>query len=165
MSVSDLSEREIDSFIRNYVDRGMNVGGKFALAELKLEKMRRVKSPFSPKETAKVIVEHAKKSPDGLVTYKQIWEVFRPGAIWIGNAPRTEMAKVLAAVIVYCVDNKLPILSTLVVRANPRNHSEEAIVNIYNEAKSLGLEVGSDAHLFVKNQQDIALNLTHDMFG
>ncbi|MEO5705821.1 MAG: hypothetical protein ABIT10_02990 [Alteraurantiacibacter sp.] len=163
MSLADLSEHQIDAFIANYVSRGLESGGKYALAELKLERLRRVKSPFSPAETARVIVDLARKSNDGLVTYKEVWSVFRPNATWIGNAPRAEMAKALAAVIVYCVDKKLPILTTLVVLASSRNHSTEAIENIYKEAKSLGVETGSNAPEFVKEQQCSSLALSNEV--
>lgn len=162
MGVSELSDQQLESFIGNYRRQGKETGGKFSLHELLLEQKRRIKSPFPPREVAKAIVELAQRSEDGLVSYKQVWEVFRPGAEWIGNAPRAEMAKALAQVIAYCVDNELPLLSTLVVRAGQRSQSEEAIANIYNEARSLGVAVGPDARAFVLEQQQKARALAVD---
>lgn len=156
MSIADLSEKEISSFIDNYKRAGKETGGKFTLAELKLEQKRRIKSPFPPREVAKTIIELAQKSEDGLVSYKQVWEVFRPGAKWIGNAPRTEMSKAFGQVIPYCIDNGLPVLTTLVVLANQRSQSDEAVANICNDVRSLGVDVGPDPRAFVMEQQEKA---------
>jgi hypothetical protein len=50
----------------------------------------------------------------------------------------------------------LPLLSTLVVNAGKRQLKPEAIWNIYNEARDLGLNVGLDAEAFVTKQADLA---------
>lgn len=162
MELSDLNERQLDSFIDNYRTQGKVTGGKFSLSELQLERQRRIKSPFPPADVAKTIVTLAKKSADGLVTYKEIWQVYRPDAVWVGNAPRSEMAKALGSVIAYCIDNSLPILTTLVVRGDSRSHSDEAKINIWNEAQSLGVDVGLDPAAFVQQQQIAALKLAEE---
>lgn len=159
MKLDEFTEKEIENFIANYVKQGKEAGGKFTLAELRLEKQHRIKSPFPPAEVAKAIVRLAKESSDGLVSYKQVWEVFRPESKWIGNAPRTETGKALGAVIAYCADHGLPLLSTLVVQAGKRSHSDDAIANIHNEARKLGLNTGADAKAFVFRQQEEALEL------
>ncbi|MDP3906445.1 hypothetical protein [Novosphingobium sp.] len=160
MEINELSDRQIDVFIDNYKAYGKETGGKFPLSELLLEKKRRIVSPFPPERTAKTIVRLAKNSHDGFVTYKEVWQNFRPDKVWTGNAPRAEIANALGRVIAYCIDNKLPIISTLVVRSSTRNHSDEAVSNIYNEAKALGADVGHDAIAFVKSQQEQARLLT-----
>lgn len=164
MKIGALSDKQIDAFIENYIKRGVENGGKFSLAELRLERIRRSKSPFPARDTAMTIVELAQLTDDGLVSYKQIWEQFRPGKTWTGNAPRSEMAKALAQVIAYCADNDLPVLTTLVVRGDSRSHSEQAVENIYNEARSLGFDVGSDAKAFVEDQQAQARALSVSRF-
>ena len=162
MQICELSDRQIGSFIENYRARDAEVGGKFPLSELLLEQKRRIVSPFPPEETARTIVRLAHHSADGLVSYKEVWEVFRPGKVWTGNAPRSEMAKALGRVIAFCIDGGLPIISTLVVRSGSRDHSDEAITNIYNEAKSLGSTVGPDPKAFVLDQQSKARQLALD---
>ena len=164
MQLSELSEQQLNAFIKNYEASGKTEGGIFPLADLKLEKLRRNKPAFPPRDVADAIVRLARVSSDGLVSYKQIWEVFRPDRTWIGNAPRAEMAKALGSVIAYCVDNKLPILTTLVVRAGSRSQSDEAIDNIYNEAKSLGVDVGISPKAFVLEEQAAARLLTPSEF-
>ena len=72
------------------------------------------------------------------------------------------MAKALGRVIAFCIDGGLPIISTLVVRSGSRDHSDEAISNIYNEAKSLGSTVGPDPKAFVLDQQSKARQLALD---
>ncbi len=159
MALEDLTDRQVNSFIANYERSGKAEGGKFSLSELLLEKQRRIVSPFPPAETAKTIVEMAQASKDGLVTYKEVWQKFRPNAVWTGNAPRAEMAKALGRVIAYCIDNKLPILTALVVKGSTRSHSPEAVQNICNEARSYGIDVGTDPYGFVKSQQDRSRSL------
>lgn len=154
MEIGDLTDRQINTFIANYERSGKVDGGNFPLSELRLEKQRRIASPFPPAETAKAIVEMAKKSKDGLVTYKEIWQKFRPNSVWTGNAPRAEMAKALGRVIAYCIDNQLPILTTLVVKGDTRKHSPDAIKNICNEVRSYGVDVGADPLTFIKGEQD-----------
>ncbi len=163
MTLDELTDREVENFISNYERSGKDTGGRFTLAQLRVEKLRRIKSPFPPAEVAKTIVSIARESKDGLVTYKEVWERFRPDSKWIGNAPRTETGKALGAVIAYCVDHGLPILSTLVVQAGKRAHSDEAITNIHNECRKLGIDVGTDAKEFVKKQQDEALKLVVEL--
>lgn len=159
MTLAELTDKEVGNFISNYEKSGKDTGGKFTLAELHLEKLRRLKSPFPPAEVAKVIISIARKSDDGLVTYKEVWERFRPDSKWIGNEPRTEPGKALGTVIAYCIDHGLPLLSALVVQANKRSHSEEAIINIHNLARKLGVDVGADPKAFVQKQQQEALAL------
>ncbi|WP_447765298.1 hypothetical protein [Sphingopyxis panaciterrae] len=154
MALEDLTAQQINSFIANYENSGKIEGGKFSLSELRLEKQRRIISPFPPAETAKAIVEMAQTSKDGLVTYKDVWQRFRPNAVWTGNAPRAEMAKALGRVIAYCIDNELPILTALVVKGSTRSHSPEAIQNICNEVRSYGIDVGTEPREFVKGEQD-----------
>ena len=162
MTLDDLTDKEIENFISNYEKSGKETGGKFTLAELRVEKLRRIKSPFPPAEVAKAIVSIARESEDGLVTYKEVWEKFRPNSRWIGNAPRTETGKALGAVIAYCIDNNLPLLSALVVQANKRAHSDDAIMHIHNVAREHGIDTGVDAKIFVKRQQEEALKLVAD---
>jgi len=159
MELKDLTDQQINNFIANYEKSGKVEGGKFTLSELRLERQRRIVSPFPPAETAKAIVEMAQTSKDGLVSYKEVWQRFRPNAVWTGNAPRAEMAKALGRVIAFCIDNELPILTALVVKGSTRSHSPEAIQNICNEARSYGINVGIDPHEFVKNQQERSRSL------
>ena len=101
----------------------------------------------------------AKISSDGLVTYKQVWNEFKPDQAWQGNASQQQVANALGRVIAYCVDNQIPIVTTLVVRSDTRTHTDQAISHIYNEASSLGVDVGVDAQSFVNDQQHKARSL------
>lgn len=160
MQLSEHTDKEVDNFISNYEKSGKTTGGKFNLGQLRAEKLRRIKSPFPPVDVAKTILALACGSHDGLVTYKEVWQKFRPESQWVGNAPRAEMAKALGAVVAYCIDNGMPILTTLVVQAARRSHSEQAILQIYSEAKSYGIEVGLDPKRFVEDQQEKSRKVT-----
>lgn len=157
--ISEFSDRELDNLITNYRKSGKEEGGVYALAEVRLEKARRIKSPFPPRDVAKVIVESAQQSDDGNVTYKEIWLAFRPDDDWMGNMSQTEVGNALGRVIAWCVDNQLPILSTLVVRSDSRKHTAQAEQNIYDEAKNLGVDVGIHPRMFVQGQAEKARKL------
>ena len=52
----------------------------------------------------------------------------------------------------YCVTNQLPILTVLVVRGSNRRLTSEAVNNIFNECKELGIDVGTNPKTFVDEQ-------------
>lgn len=153
MALNDLSDQEITRFISNYKRSDKVVGGKYALSDLLIEQRRRIASPFPSRDVAKAIVDLANSSSDGLVTYKELWHYFEPEIPWKGHASQGVLGKALGRVIALCVDEGWPILTTLVVRTDNRTHAERAVQNIYNEAKSLGFEVGLVPRDFVASQQ------------
>lgn len=160
MPIQDLKNEQLANLQANYLKRNATEGAIYTLAEVKIEMMRRLPNPFGVRETAVKIVEMAQASSDGLLTYGELWKAFRPNEPWKGNASGTIMANALGRVAAYCVDNKLPILTTLVVRTSGRKLSPEAIENIYAAAKEWGVDTGPDAKAFVTAQTEGARKLT-----
>lgn len=152
MPMQDLSDEAIASVISRYRAQGKKDGGPFTLAELLIEQRRRKPSAFPTVEVARLIVELSRRSLDGLVTYKQIWTHFRPDQPWQGHGSQTVVRDALYRVIGYCVAHGLPVLTVLVVRTQSRKLSDEAVANIYAEAKEFGLEVGLVASDFVRQE-------------
>jgi hypothetical protein len=150
--VSDLSDNELEIMEANYRRAGRTEGGKFSLREVLLERKRRKPSAFDTREVAARIVELAGCSADGFVTYGEIWKSFRPESQWEGHKNLRIMADTLGRVIYYCVKHQLPILTVLVVRGSNRKLSDQAIENIYNECRELGINVGFDPRAFVQSQ-------------
>src|SRR5215212_2682712 len=85
MGIEQLTDTELDAFEANYRKAKKTDGGKYSLAEILLEKLRRKPSAFGTYEVAGKIVELANKSDDGLCTYGQIWSEFRPNTPWEGH--------------------------------------------------------------------------------
>jgi hypothetical protein len=150
--ISDLSDDELDRFEAAYRRANKTEGGKYSLSEILLEKKRRKPSAFGVRDVAAKIVELAAASDDGFVTYGDIWNAFRPDTPWEGHKTLRIVADSLGRVIYYCVRNRLPILTVLVVRASNRKLSSKAVENIYRECRELGVEVGLDPKAFVENQ-------------
>lgn len=48
--------------------------------------------------------------------------------------------------------NNWPLITTIVVQANNRNLSESAKIIIYEEARDLGIDVGSQVEKFISEQ-------------
>ena len=123
------------------------------LREILLKKWRPKPDPFGLSSVREKIFELSRKSSDGLLTYLDIWRELSGNEPWKGNGSRTIVAKSLSRVLQYCVINKLPFLTTLVVSSLGRRLSQQAIRSIYNECRDLGdEEVGPDPEAFVARE-------------
>ncbi|GFM28601.1 hypothetical protein [Novosphingobium sp. PY1] len=158
--ISELSDKELTALENNYIEKRLESGGPYSLAEVRLEKMRRLPTTLDPVLVARKIVELAKGSSDHLTTYGDLWKSINPDQPWKGNATQQIVANALGRVIAYCVTNGLPILTTLVVRGSSRRLSDEAIGHICSEAKALGVAIGPDPKDFVEKQREAAIRLT-----
>lgn len=159
MGIEQLSNEQLDIFESNYRRAGKTEGGKYSLSEILLEKLRRKPAVFGTREVAAKILELAQRSEDGLCTYGQIWSEFRPNTPWEGHKTLSVVASSLGRVVHYCVTNNLPILTALVVQTGNRSLSPQAVQNIYNECKELGVGVGLDPEAFVRSQAELARQL------
>lgn len=162
MSIERLTEGQLSALEENYLRAKRTEGGIYSLSQVRLEKLRRNPSPFDIREVASRIIELARNSSDGLLTYGELWTSFRPNERWEGHKTLSIMSKTLGRVISYCVRNKLPILTVLVVQAANRQLSAAAIENIYNECRGLGVDAGSDSQAFVHRQVSEARSLAVD---
>jgi len=164
MGIEQLTDEQLDAFESNYRRARKTEGGKYSLSEILLEKLRRKPAVFGTRQVAAKIIELAQQSADGLCTYGQIWSEFRPNTPWEGHKTLAVVASSLGRVVHYCVTNNLPILTTLVVQTGTRRLSHEAIQNIYNECRELGVSVGPDPEAFVRTQAELARRLAlHDL--
>src|ERR1700686_3429055 len=116
MSIEDLTDDQLENFAANYRRSKRTEGGKYTLSEILLEQRRRSPSPFGTREIAAKILELARQSNDGFLTYGELWQSFRPDSPWLGNGTQRIVAHSLSRVIGYCVRHKLPIITVLVVR-------------------------------------------------
>lgn len=151
MSIKDLTDEGLQNTENNYRKAGLEVGGKYSLAELLLEKKRRNSGPLEAAEVYKAICRLSARSPDGLVTYGQIWSEFYPEKPWAGNYSQTMVGKALDGVIYHCHKNGFPLMNVLVVRKSSRRLSKEAFENIWNECKEIGLDTGLDMEGYVSS--------------
>jgi hypothetical protein len=150
--IREVPDDGLEAAIKRYRERGLTVGGPFSLAELLLEQKRRSKSEFYGRTVVEAIMYAARGSESCYTTYRDLHEQLYPGEPWKGNYSRSLMMQALDKAIHYCVGTKLPILSVLVVRSDDRKLSEQAIQNIYNECKEMGLDVGLEPEKFVSEQ-------------
>jgi len=156
MPISALSDKQLDQLEANYRRANKTQGGTYSLSEVLLEKNRRRPNPFGVREVAAKIVELARLSDDGFVTYGDIWKAFRPDVPWEGHKTLRIVADSLCSVIHYCVTNRLPVLTVLVVRGSNRSLSKQAVENIFRVSRELGLDVGLDPKAFVDGQIELS---------
>jgi hypothetical protein len=129
MKLSRLSDRELATLERSLLE-GQAKGVNFSLADVRSEIRRRQKHQWDPRRVAVAILEQARSSPDGLTTYGKLWNLLTDGKPWKGNGPRTIMARELGHVLAYCHQNRLPMLTVLVVSQADRSLSDLAINGI-----------------------------------
>jgi hypothetical protein len=158
-ALEELTDREIENFVKSYEREAKTEGGIYSLAELRVEKLRRLPSARPPGEVTRFVIKNASKSPSGTITYNELWNFLSPGVPWKGNHSIKIVGSTLGAAIAYCIKNKLPLVSTLVVRTGSRTLSDRAIEAIYNDAKAYGLNVGLDAKEFVIREAQKARDL------
>jgi len=73
MSINNLTDKQLENFAANYRRSKRTEGGKYTLSEILLEQRRRSPSPFGTREVAAKILELARQSNDGLLTYGDLW--------------------------------------------------------------------------------------------
>ena len=151
MDLKDWSLEQIETLIARYRQRGVTEGGPFALSELVLEEKRRAPSNFRGADVVNAIVALARKASDGFITYGELYKLLSGGLEWKGNATQRQMGLALERGIAYCVENRLPILTVLVVKKTG-SHSPEAVHRIYKEARDMDLDVGLNAASYVRAQ-------------
>lgn len=150
--IREVPDDGLQAAIDRYRERKLTTGGPFTLAELLLEQKRRSKSDFNGRVVVEAIIKAARASESGTLTYGHLHEQLYPGRSWEGNHSQNLMTRALDKAVHYCAEGKLPILTVLVVRANDKGLSEQAIQNIYNECREIGLEVGLEPAKFVAEQ-------------
>jgi len=154
--IQDMSDQELLNLQSNYQKRGVSDGGMFSLAEVNREIYNRTPSEKNGREVADLICSLLQKSGSEHITYKDIWIEIASNAAWQGNHSARIVGNALRVCISYCVENNYPILTTL-VRQGTGKITEDAIQNIYNEAKMLGVDVGLSPEKFVTQQQVTSL--------
>lgn len=151
MSVQSLFNEELLSFIQNYRKAGKKEGGKYSLAELCVEELRRKGKNYSGEEVVNTILKLSKNATDGLVTYKQVWSTFCPDREWKGNCTQNEVSNMLCSATHYCAslkEQRFPFVTSLVVRQHSRKADEMAKKNIFHAARDLGINTGHDVEAF-----------------
>lgn len=150
--IREVSDEGLQAAITRYRERKLTVGGPFSLAELLLEQKRRAKADFDGRTVVDAIIASARASVTHILTYGQLHEQLYPGRKWEGNYSQSLMSNALDKAVHYCVENQLPILTVLVVRKDDKGLSDQAIHNIYNECRDIGLNVGLEPEKFVREQ-------------
>ena len=157
MGIRDLSDEQLENMENNYRDKGVAEGGKYTLAEVRMEKLRRSGSVFSGKTVVTKIRTLANASDDGLTTYLDLWNDLYPDREWKGDNSRRIIMGDLDPALHYCVKHSLPIFTVLVVRTGRRDLTEKAINNIYDRCRELGVEAGPNSADFVAREREAAL--------
>ena len=151
MLIGEWTTEELEILVQRYREKGIKEGGKFTLAELLLELKRRTPSKFGGLEVVTGIIDLARKSATGLITYGELYNHLSGGLPWRGLATVSEMSRALDLGIHYCVQNSLPILTVIVVRQTGKL-TGDAVQGIYDECKELNVDVGISPETFVKRQ-------------
>jgi hypothetical protein len=152
MDITEIETDRLADMERRYVEQGRTEGGPFTLYEIRGELQRRLPSPFDVREVARKIIELATENPGGTTTYGDLWRALLPGQPWQGNHSQQIIGNALGNVIAYCHQNNLPILTPLVVNAGAGALTDEAIANIADQCRRLGMDTRPNDRAFVEGQ-------------
>lgn len=163
MLLSELTNRQIATFIYNHESKGLVSRGGFTLAQLLQETNRRVPEiPFGTVDTARLILKLSNRSPNGLTTYGDIWKSFGQDEPWVIFTSRPAVTNALERVGFYCIEHGLPLIITLVVDDAKFSPTESAKDNIYDYWVLRGLTPDQERDSFLENQQCLSRQVTLD---
>jgi hypothetical protein len=157
--ISAYSDAELNSLEHNYRKSARTSGGTYTLRDVMNEKARRITGGLDGTRLVSLILDLSNKHDDGYTTYADLWAALFPAKPWCGNATVRAIMEVMDIAIKHCVDNGLPIVTTLIVRSDTRKHSTNAVSNIYKAARTYGAVVGTSEEDFVATQILQSINL------
>ena len=157
--ISSLSDTALSNLENNYIKRRVTTGGIYPLSNVRAEKLRRISNGLSGEELCQLILDLSQVNADGFTTYLDLYRAIFPAKAWCGHTSIRTIMRVLHEIIIYCVENSLPLVTALVVRSDTRQLSPEALQNIYDCAGDMGVDVGPNVDEFVTNQILNAFNL------
>ena len=155
MIIQELTDKQLSNLVENYRRAGKTEGGKYSLAEVRLEQQRRRGIAYNGRDAALKIIELAKASNDGLVTFLELWQSYYPGKKWVGMKCKRQVMQILEAASYYCAKapgGPIPIVTAAVVKSATRDVSQRSKDNIYNAARERGVETGHDVEAFYQAQ-------------
>lgn len=153
-----LTDLELSNLEANFVRLQQVASPHYTLHSVRLEKYRR-RIGFNAVDVVSAILSLAAQSQDYLITYKELYSALWPTEVFRGKMSVRKIMAALAAAHYYCVVNKLPVVTTLVVLTNCRMLSHKAVINIYAASQLLGVNVGASAEDFVLKETVAAMDL------
>jgi hypothetical protein len=157
--VSKLTDEELANLEANFVAAGVEASQLYSLQHVRRERLRRATKGLDGREVVGHIMALAAASSDYFTAYGDLHASLWPTEKFVGHASIGKVKKALGAAILYCVENGLPCLTTLVVHAKTRSLSDRAARNIYETLKGLGVEVGDSVEDFVLEQTLAAMDV------
>jgi hypothetical protein len=157
--VGKLTDAQLQALEHNFVEKSALASKHYILKDIRRELLRRATAGIDGGEVVRVILSLAGKSPDCFTTYGELHAKLWADKRFVGHGSMTKVKKALGAAILYCVQNGLPCVTTLVVQAGERTLSERASVNICDTLRGLGVEVGSNIEEYVLEQTLAAMDV------
>jgi len=102
MGIQDKTDEQLKNLVNNYKRLEKTEGGIYSLAEVHLEIQRRLGKAYNGRDAALKIVDLARQSDDGLVTFLDLWKSFYPEQEWVGHKSVREVMAILGAAAYYC---------------------------------------------------------------
>jgi hypothetical protein len=157
--IEDESIKGLKNLEKNYMEKNRTEGGVYTLVEVRRELLRRNGGIHNGETVYKAIFALLTTSSSGFITYGELF-VKLHNKLWKGNGSQGLITKDLYAAIYYCVQNQLPILTSLVIRKDETQPTSEAMQNIYDCAKQSGIkDMPGSVEKFVLEQQQNSLQL------
>jgi len=146
------SDDALRNLLANYDKRGATEGGIFSRQEVQMELFRRDCLPFDGYTIVALIMELAKASDNGFVTYQTLWQALNPNNAEWGPYALRQCMRAMGSANYFCALANLPFVATLIVCAGTGMWSEQAVRAIASTAEMLGVRAQQTAEDFVLNE-------------
>ncbi len=161
--IADVATSGLISFENNYLRLNKTQGGIYTLVEVRRELQRRQGGKHDGKTVYKTILALLSASATGYISYGQLFSKLHK-VQWVGNGSQQLLNKDLGAVVYHCVQNNLPIITSLIISATARQLTDQAKQNIYDCAQRLGItNMPSSVDIFIDDQQNRSLLLVSSL--
>lgn len=156
--ITQYSDQGLRNLLANYGKRGVTEGGIFSRQEVQMELFRRDCLPYDGYTIVALIMDLAKRSDKGFVTYQTLWQALNPNDAGWGPYALRQCMKAMGAANYICARANLPFVATLIVCADTGMWSEQAVLAIASTAEMLGVRAQQTAEDFVLNEAVKALD-------
>jgi hypothetical protein len=139
MPISQLSNNELSQIEHNLIF-AQSPDEPYDLISVLCEKNRRAAPNFDGRDLTRLILALSRNSQDQFVSYKDLWEHCYPNVGFKGNNRVKEIMRILGISANYCMNNRYPIVTSIVVRKGDRKNTDKAKKNMREAARMAGVQ-------------------------
>lgn len=151
LKTEELMRLEVDLVSRAHGGKSPN-----CLKQIRIELFRRKLVGIEGLNVVRQICRLCRKKYRSKITHAELFRALWPCQPYDGCADGSRIRLALDAAMLFCIENGLPPMNTLVVNRLDRGLTQNDIKMIYETAKYLGVVVGSKPSEYVSEEAEVA---------